>query len=97
MPKRKWFSLVQQAISATAWQPTLLPQVFRGQLETIGYFTKPVVIITALTTIFIQQLASYIGVKNFASIIIFQFMQTTFSAAITNGFPLSRRHLAQWL
>ena len=82
-----------QSIRAAAGQPAQTVNIVYIQLNTVVYYTVAACIIYALAALGVQQLTGYIGMVDLSTVVVFQFNQTAFGAAIAEQFPLLGAHL----
>jgi len=89
VPISQFFTLVHLHVGAARRQPVDLFCGDRTRRQTIRNMGKAISILLALTGAGVQQSAGYVGVVNFASILIFEFVQTATATPITQRLPFS--------
>ena len=97
VPSWQRLPLFQQAVCAGGWQPGILANRIWGQLDAIRHGVKSIFIIRTTTCVVVQQCASNVGEVDFSCVPVFQLIQATSAASITQRLPFFPIHLGQRL
>ena len=87
MPVGKITLLGKTPVGAGLRQPIGIFQHLGGDGDAIGYSGRAVRVVGATTGCYIQQPTMDIGVADRARVDVFEFVEATFGATITEGFP----------
>ncbi len=89
MPGGKALTTGTQTISASTGQPIQPMPVRHFQIETAGHQRRAPTVIGTSAGLIIQIPASHLGIDYLTVVFVFQFVQATLGATVTERFPLS--------
>jgi hypothetical protein len=95
VPPLQVLAFRQATVGTGLRQPCDFPHAARLESQAFGIQRQPRLVNRAPTGRHIQKRARNRGQGNFTRLGILYLLETTYSATVTNGFPLIRRHLIQ--
>ncbi len=93
VPGGQVLSFIDKAVATAFGQPAKISNLIRAEDGAVRHPAGAGFIVAALHGFVIQKPAGDIGIEDFSGIGAFQFVQTAFSTAVTQGFPLCTCHI----